>query len=222
MCPIDIEENYRRIRDSLPPEIDIVAAAKGRTPVEIRHVIAAGARIIGENYVQEAELHHSSLGEAGDQVEWHMIGHLQRNKVNKALPLFDMYQSVDSPRLARALEKRLEQPMPVLIEINIGGEDSKHGVPYDQAEELVEKAGLMPNLQVRGLMTMEPYCEDPEDARPYFRRMKDLFDRLRDQDLAGVEMETLSMGMTHSYEVAVEEGANMVRIGTAIFGPREG
>jgi hypothetical protein len=222
MCPVDIEANYRRIRESLPPEVDIVVAAKGRTPVEIRHVLAAGALIIGENYVQEAELHRSALGEAGHNAGWHMIGHLQRNKVNKALPLFSAYQSVDSPRLARALNKRLEQPTPVLVEVNIGGEQSKHGVPVDRAEDLVEKVAGMENLRLQGLMTMEPYCPDPGDARPYFRRMRELYDRLRDRDLPGAALETLSMGMSHSYEVAVEEGANMVRIGTAVFGPREG
>jgi pyridoxal phosphate enzyme (YggS family) len=176
--------------------------------------------MIGENYVQEAERHFTELGELARRVEWHLIGHLQRNKVNRALPLFDMLQSVDSLRLGRAISKRADEPVPLLVEINIAGEESKYGVDVEKALELVERLGELEKLRVRGLMTMEPYLEDPDEARPYFRRMRELFERAREIDAPNVSMDVLSMGMTNSYRVAVEEGANMVRVGTAIFGPR--
>ncbi|MCD6415590.1 MAG: YggS family pyridoxal phosphate-dependent enzyme [Planctomycetes bacterium] len=213
-------DNYRRIRESLPPEVSLVVAAKGRRLEELRDVVRAGARLLGENYVQEAERHYSELGDVARQVQWHLIGHLQRNKVSRALSLFDRFQSVDSARLARAISERAVKPVPVLIEINIAGESSKHGIPPEAAQELVALAGGLANLRVEGLMTMEPYMEDPEGARPYFRRMRRLFEEIKAADVENVEMKTLSMGMSNSYRVAIEEGANMVRVGTAIFGPR--
>jgi len=212
-------DNYRRIRESLPPEVSLVVAAKGRRLEELRDVVRAGARLLGENYVQEAERHYSELGDVARQVQWHLIGHLQRNKVSRALSLFDRFQSVDSARLARAISERAVKPVPVLIEINIAGESSKHGIPPEAAQELVALAGGLANLRVEGLMTMEPYMEDPEGARPYFRRMRRLFEEIK-AAVENVEMKTLSMGMSNSYRVAIEEGANMVRVGTAIFGPR--
>lgn len=221
MSPIDAGENYRKIRASLPPEVRIVAAAKTRTPHEVRDVIAAGASIIGENYVQEGELHRASLGDVGRAVEWHMIGHLQRNKINKALPIFDVFQGVDSMKLARAMAKRADGPLRVLVEVNVGGEDSKSGVAFEEAAGLLRGISGLGNLCVEGLMAMEPYCADPEDARPYFKRMRRLQQSLAEDPPPNVALDILCMGMTHSYRVAVEEGANMVRIGTAIFGPRE-
>jgi len=151
-----------------------------------------------------------------------MIGHLQRNKVNKALTLFDVIQTVDSVRLASAISGRASAPVRVYVEVNVGGEQSKSGVAFDEAADLVRAISEMDNLRLEGLMTMEPYFEDPELARPYFRRMRELFEELRGLGLPNVDMRVLSMGMTHSYRVAIEEGANMVRIGTAIFGPRTG
>ncbi|MFO8006277.1 MAG: YggS family pyridoxal phosphate-dependent enzyme [Candidatus Brocadiia bacterium] len=213
-------DNYRRIRESLPEEVALVVAAKGRSGRQLAEVVRAGARLIGENYVQEAERHFTELGELARRVEWHLIGHLQRNKVNRGLPLFDMLQSVDSLRLGRAISKRADEPVPLLVEINIAGEESKYGVDVGKALELVEHLGELEKLRVRGLMTMEPYLEDPDEARPYFRRMRELFERAHEIDAPNVSMDVLSMGMTNSYRVAVEEGANMVRVGTAIFGPR--
>lgn len=213
-------DNYRRIRDALPPEVQIVVAAKGRLGPEIAEVVRAGATLIGENYVQDAQRHYAELGELTGEVEWHLIGHLQRNKINQALPLFTMIQSLDSTRLARGLNKRADEPVPTLVEVNIAGEESKQGVPPAEVRELLEEAADLERVRVEGLMTMEPYSEDPEDARPYFRRMRELFEHLKQFDSPNVRMQTLSMGMTNSYEVAVEEGANMVRLGTAIFGPR--
>jgi len=220
MAPGKVAENYRRIRESLPEGVALVVAAKGRTADEVAEVIEAGARIIGHNYVQEAEAMRAALGPDAERVEWHLIGHLQRNKVRKALPLFDLIQSLDSLRLAQAVSRRLDRPMPVLIEVNIAGEATKSGVAPEGARELIEQVSALGNLRVEGLMTMEPYFEDPEDARPYLRRMHELFEELKEIEAPNVRIEVLSMGMTNSYRVAVEEGATMVRIGTAIFGPR--
>ncbi len=220
MARTDPAENFRRIRESLPAEVQLVVAAKGRRGRDLAEVVRAGADIVGENYVQEAERHFTELGELASSAQWHLIGHLQRNKVNRALPLFDALQSIDSLRLARAVSKRADDTVPVLVEINIAGEESKFGLPPEDAPGAVRQMAELEKLRIRGLMTMEPYMEDPEGARPYFRRMRELFEELGEIGAPNLRMEVLSMGMTNSYEVAVEEGANMVRVGTAIFGPR--
>lgn len=215
-----ITENYRRIRRELPDHVTIVAAAKTRSDGEIAEVIEAGAPVIGQNYVQEAHSVRRNMGRVAERAEWHMIGHLQRNKINKALPLFDAIQTVDTMRLARGINKRVEQPRRILVEVNIAGEQSKYGVPPEDAEDLLKGISELPRLRVEGLMTMEPYFDDPEKARPYLRRMKELYEGLRELSLPNVDLQVLSMGMSGSYRVAVEEGANMVRLGTALFGPR--
>jgi len=220
VAPGEIAASYRRIRAQVPERVRIVVAAKSRTPEEIAEAIEAGADAVGENYVQEAEAARAALGEAAARVEWHMIGHLQRNKVNRALPLFDVVQTVDSARLARTMSERAAQPMCVYVEVNIGAEEKKSGVTPERVEGLLTELSSLSNIRVEGLMTMEPFFEDPEKARPYFQRMNRLFESLRALELPNVSLDVLSMGMTNSYEVAVEEGANMVRIGTAIFGPR--
>lgn len=217
-----IGENYGRIRAGIPDEVALVVAAKTRTPEEITEVVAAGARIIGENYVQEAEAAASALGEAARQIEWHMIGRLQRNKVNKALRVFDVIETVDSARLARAIDSRAAGPARVYVEVNVAGEESKSGVAPGEVKPLLEEISGLPHLRVEGLMTMEPYFEEAERARPYFQRMKKVFDEARELDLPNVKLKVLSMGMSTAYRVAIEEGANMVRVGTAIFGPRAG
>jgi hypothetical protein len=217
-----IAENYRRIRGELPEHVELVVAAKGRTAGDIAQVIEAGARIIGENYVQDAEAAVAALGELARRAEWHMIGHLQTNKVKKALSIFDVLQSLDSARVAEVVDAKADPRARVYVEVNIGGEESKSGVPMHQVEQLLHELSGLKNLRVEGLMTIEPYCEDPARARTYFRRMKELFEELRTLRMPNVELKVLSMGMSHSYNVAVEEGANMVRIGTAIFGPRAG
>ncbi len=216
----DPARNYLDIRGELADDVTLVVAAKGRTPAEVAAVLDAGATVIGENYVQEAVALKGALGEGAARAEWHMIGHLQRNKVRQALPLFDVVQGVDSVRLAGALDRAAERPVRVLVEVNVGGEESKFGVAPEGAAGLVRGMSELPNLRVEGLMTMEPYCADPEDARPYFRRMRELFAELGDLAIPGVTMDVLSMGMTHSWRVAVQEASTMVRIGTAIFGPR--
>jgi len=220
MASVSPGNSYRQIRDSLPADVTVVVAAKGRTPQEVAEVIDAGAVAIGENYVQEAAQRRAQMGDEVGRAQWHLIGHLQRNKVKQVLPLFDVIQSVDSLRLARAIDSRATEPVSVLVEVNIAGEESKFGAPFDHVPELVRQIGDLPGLRVQGLMTMEPLLDDANDARPYFRRMRALFEDVAAMDVPNVEMRVLSMGMTNSYRVAVEEGANMVRIGTAIFGPR--
>lgn len=217
-----IADNFRRIRDQLPEEVALVVAAKARTLDEVTDVIKAGACIIGHNYVQEAETALRELGDVAGRVEWHMIGPLQRNKINRALPLFRVVQTVDRMSLARALNDRTPEPLRVYLEVNVGAENSKSGARLEDLPTFLQDVALLGNLRVEGLMTMEPYSEDPEKARPYFAQMKKLFDELREQSLPNVDLKVLSMGMSHSWRVAVDEGSTMVRIGTAIFGPRAG
>ncbi len=215
-----IRENVQKILAELPPGVLLVAAAKGRTPQEIVEALDAGVQIIGENYVQEAEKAFSVIGR---RAQWHMIGHLQRNKAKKAVELFDMIETLDSVQLAQELEKhcaRTDKVMPVLIEINSGREPQKSGVFPEDAEALIRAVAQFPHLKVLGLMTMGPRFGDPEEARPYFRETKKLFDHLRALNIPNVEMKYLSMGMSNTYKIALEEGANIVRIGTKIFGER--
>ncbi len=215
-----IAENVQAILAALPAGVELVAAAKTRTPAEILEAIEAGVRIIGENYVQEA---WDAFQAVGHRARWHFIGHLQTNKVKKAVEVFDLVETVDSTGLAREIDKRcaaIGRTMPVLIEVNSGRESQKSGVLPEDVEKLVRDISLFANVKVAGLMTMGPFEGDPEDSRPYFRETRKVWDALRVLSIPGVEMRYLSMGMTNSYRVAIEEGANLVRIGTAIFGPR--
>ena len=216
-----IKKNVQRILAELPEGVQLVAAAKTRTPEEICQAVEAGLEIIGENYVQEAE---QAFQVIGNRVQWHMIGHLQRNKVKKAIRIFDLIETVDSMRLAQEIDKscrKIGKTMPVLIEINSGEETQKAGVMPGDAAVLIKEMSALENISVVGLMTMGPFTGDPEDARPYFVRTKEIFEDLKQMELPRVEMKHLSMGMSNSYRVALEEGANMVRIGTNIFGQRE-
>ena len=215
-----IKENIRRLLAELPPGVELVAAAKNRTPDEVLQAVEAGIKVIGENYVQEAE---EASAAVGAKAAWHMIGHLQKNKVKKAVGLFDMIETVDSVELAREIDKRCAQigkVMPVLVEVNSGREEQKAGVPPENAEALIREISHLPNIKVMGLMTMGPRSGNPEDSRPYFVITRRLFDRIKALEIPNVEMKYLSMGMTNSYRVALEEGANLVRIGTRIFGER--
>jgi pyridoxal phosphate enzyme (YggS family) len=216
-----IEENVKKILQELPPGVELMAAAKTRTPEEIMQAAQAGVKIVGENYVQEAL---AAFEVVGSRVKWHFIGHLQRNKVKKAVGIFDMIETVDSAELAEEIDKRCrprERIMPILIEINSGREKQKFGIVPEDADDFIKKISELSNIKIEGLMTMGPMFGNPEDARPYFIETKKLFDRIRTLNLPGVEMKYLSMGMTNSYQVAIEEGANIVRIGTKIFGPRD-
>lgn len=215
-----IRENVRAVLAELPAGVELEAAAKSRRPEEILEAIEAGVRIIGENYVQEAQ---AAFAVIGRRVRWHFIGHLQRNKVKKAVEIFDLIETVDSLELGRDIDRRARAAgkiMPVLIEVNSGREPQKFGVLPEKAAGLVRELSRLENIRVEGLMTMGPETGDPEEARPYFRTTKELFDELKEMRLPGVAMSRLSMGMSHSYRVAIEEGANLVRLGTRLFGPR--
>lgn len=216
----NIEARYRNIRKSIPDYVTLVAAAKGRTVAEVREAIDAGIEVIGENYAQEAE---KAINALGDQAKWHMLGHLQRNKVKKAVQLFDMIETVDSWRLAELIDRRcaaIGKTMPVLVEINSGREASKTGVLPEEVNGLVRQLASLRHIHVQGLMTMGPRFGNPEDARPFFRETKKAFDCIAAAEIPNIEMRYLSMGMSNSYKVAIEEGSNMIRIGTELFGPR--
>ncbi len=216
-----IKENVKEILAELPEGVHLVGAAKTRTPEEIKEAVEAGLEIIGENYAQEAE---RAFQVVGNRAKWHMIGHLQRNKARKAVKVFDMIETVDSTKLAKEIDKccgKIDKIMPVLIEINSGEETQKAGVLPDDAIALIQEMSALKHIKIMGLMTMGPFTGDPEDARPYFVKTREIFEKLKEKNLPNVEMKYLSMGMSNSYRVALEEGANMVRIGTKIFGERE-
>ncbi|MCK4436633.1 YggS family pyridoxal phosphate-dependent enzyme [bacterium] len=216
-----IKENVQRILNELSEGVELVGAAKTRTADEILEAINAGVKIIGENYVQEAEKVFEVIGR---KARWHFIGHLQKNKVKKAVAIFDMIETVDSLEMAREIDKRCSQAskiMYVLIEINSGREKQKFGALPEDAIKLIEEVSNLHNIKVMGLMTMGPRFGDPEDSRPYFVETRKIFERIKSLDIQNVEMRYLSMGMSNSCKVAIEEGANMVRIGTLIFGGRK-
>ena len=215
-----IKQNVRQIISELPTGVDLVAAAKTRQPEEILEAVEAGVKIVGENYVQEAERTYEAIG---NRAKWHFIGHLQKNKVKKAVKIFDMIETVDAVGLAREIDKRcapIGKVMPILIEINSGREKQKAGVFPEEAEQLIREISSYQNIRVMGLMTMGPFAGNPEDSRPYFVETKKIFERINQLGLPNVNMRYLSMGMTNSYKIAIEEGANMVRIGSKIFGER--
>ncbi len=216
-----IKQNVSLILNELPNGVELVAAAKTRKPEEVLEAVESGIRIIGENYVQEAERVYEVVG---NRAKWHFIGYLQRNKVKKAVRIFDMIETVDSVEIAKEIDKRCAQIgkiMPVLIEINSGREKQKSGVLPENAEQLVKEISALPNIRVTGLMTMGPRFGNPEESRPYFVETKKLWGRIKKLNLPNVEMKYLSMGMTNSYKIALEESANIVRIGNKIFGERE-
>ena len=215
-----IKQNVRRILAELPEGVELVAAAKTRSPAEVLEAVEAGVEIIGENYVQEAEDAHNVIG---GRVKWHLIGHLQRNKVKKAVRFFDMIESVDSVRIAAEIDRhcaRIGKLMPVLVEINSGHESQKSGVSPEDAEALIRHIAIYKNIRVEGLMTMGPRFGNAEDSRPYFIKTMKLFRQIKGLNIPGVQVKYLSMGMTNSYRVAIEEGANIIRLGSSIFGVR--
>ncbi len=221
MSTNEIEERIAKFLAMLPPEVTLVAAAKTRTPEEVAAAVRAGVKVLGYNYVQEAERMYEAIGA---EAQWHMIGHLQRNKVKPAVKLFDMIETLDSVRLAEEVDRRcaeIGKMMPVLIEINSGREDNKAGVMPEMVDELLPQLNAFKNLRVRGLMTMGPILEHPEDYRPYFKTTRLAFERIQKLSLPNVEMRYLSMGMSASYHIAIEVGANMIRIGTKLFGERQ-
>jgi len=205
--------------------VALMAVSKTHSVELIREAYAAGVRLFGENRVQEFAEKAASLSDLRN-ADWHMIGHLQKNKAAKAVELFGAVDSVDSVKLAQKLDaaaQSLGKTIPVLIEINVGGEEAKSGVAAGSREldELLSAAGRFGSLQFRGLMTVPPYFDDPESARPYFRKLRELRDEIAARQLPSVGTDVLSMGMSHDFEVAIEEGSTCVRVGTAIFGERK-
>jgi pyridoxal phosphate enzyme (YggS family) len=217
-----IEKNVAELLAELPAGVDVVAAAKTRTPEQVLEAIQAGIRIIGENYVKEAKEAYELVG---NRAKWHFIGTLRKHDVRKtALEIFDMIETIDSLEIAREIDRKCAQIgriLPVLIEVNSGREPQKSGVLPEDVERLVTEISSLKNIKVMGLMTMGPLSQDPEAFRPYFAETKGIFERLKALSLPNVEMKYLSMGMTDSYRVALEEGANIIRIGTRIFGARD-
>jgi pyridoxal phosphate enzyme (YggS family) len=228
-----IKENLERIREEIEKacaragrksdEVKILAATKTRTPEEILEAYEAGVRLFGENRVQEAREKIPLLKEKMEGAQWHMIGHLQTNKVKYAVNLFDWIETLDRKALADELVKRAEkvgrERIPVLVEVKLSPEESKHGCPPEELEELLSYALQLPRLEVKGFMTVPPYYEEVELVRPFFMRLREIRDRMEER--FGREFPELSMGMSHDFTVAVEEGATIVRIGTALFGPRK-
>jgi len=224
---MSIEANLKRLRERIeraaeragrnPEEIELVVVTKTVVGDRIKRAIECGVGSIGENRVHEALAKQAEIGRS---VKWHMVGHLQSRKVREAVKLFDMVQSVESLSTARALQKRCSEIgsiMPVLIEVNTSGEEQKYGVSPDDAESLIQEVAGMSNVRIHGLMTMAAFVPDPEEARPSFRRLRELGERLRERDIEGARFDVLSMGMTNDFEVAIEEGSTMLRIGTAVF-----
>ncbi len=229
-----VAENILRIRERIataarragrtPEQISLMAVSKTFAPGLIREAYNAGQRLFGESRVQEFVTKVEKLRDLRD-AEWHMIGHLQSNKAAKAAQLFVAVDSADSVRLARRLNESARQQgkkLAVLIEINVGGEAEKSGVApeSEELEEILQAAPQLDSLEIRGLMTVPPFTENPEEARPYFRRLRELQMKIAGRNLPAVGMKTLSMGMSHDFEVAIEEGSTCVRVGTAIFGGR--
>ena len=228
----DIAQNIRRIQERIaeaaeacgraPGEIALLAISKTFPSEAILQAAEAGLHQFGENRVQEAEakiLHFRELL----KLEWHLVGHLQSNKARSAVDLFSMIHSVDRLSLAEALSQEANKQgkiLPVLIQVNISGEESKSGINPQETLQLLERIAGLQHLSVQGLMTMPPWFEDPENARPYFNALRKLREELANKKIHGVSLQELSMGMSGDFEVAIEEGATLVRVGTAIFGPR--
>jgi pyridoxal phosphate enzyme (YggS family) len=201
-----------------PEEIKLVAVTKTATIEQIKEAISAGVKIIGENKVQEAKEKYQILSA---DIDWHLVGHLQTNKVKYAIEIFDLIHSVDSIKLAKEIDKRSLQfgmITNVLVEVNVSGEETKYGIKAEEVEPFLKEISEFSRIKVRGLMTIAPIAEDKEEVRPYFRKLRKLFEKIKIENMKNIRMDYLSMGMTEDFEVAIEEGANMVRIGRGIFG----
>lgn len=213
----------------IPSDIKVVAITKKVEPERIRQAILCGIDIFGENYIQEAKEKISNLKSQTSNIKWHFTGNLQKNKVKYAVDMFDMIETVDNIGLAREIDKRLMNKkhvmnlvsgMDILIQVNIGAEKAKSGCSEKNVLELVKEAAFLKNISLKGLMTIPPYFEDPEDARPYFKRLFEISKDIEKEGIENISMKELSMGMSNDFEPAIEQGATLVRIGTAIFGRR--
>ncbi len=203
-----------------PEEIKLIAVTKSQPIDKIIESVDLGLRVFGENKVQEAKQKIEKLNEFNFNIEWHMIGHLQSNKVKEAVRLFEIIHSVDSDKLAILIDKeasKIKKIQRALIQVKLSEEETKYGINEDAVEEILELSKKLKYLQIEGLMTIPPYFVNPEDTRPYFRKLRQIKEELSQK---GYPLQELSMGMSNDFEVAVEEGSTMVRIGTAIFGPR--
>ena len=219
----DIEQNVhevqRRVAKAVekagrsPADLTVIGVTKTADPLLIQQAFQAGIRHFGESRIQEAKDKIAQLSMLQPRPTWHMVGHLQTNKAKTAVGLFDIIHSVDSVRLAEAISEHAQQAIPILIQVNVSCEASKYGFAPNEVRSTIEQASHLPHLEIMGLMTIAPYTDNPEDIRPIFRQLRVLRDSLG--------LEHLSMGMTDDFEVAIEEGATMVRIGRAIFGERE-
>lgn len=216
-------EAAKQRRTTVPKDaaVTLVAVTKNHDVAAMREAIAAGATNVGENRVQEAK---GKFAEIGSCVTWHLIGHLQTNKVRQAVKFSDLIHSVDSLHLAEVISSeaaRIDKVQDILVQVNLAKEDSKSGVYREELPEVLWAVTKLPHLRLRGLMCMAPNYEDVEKCRPLFREMYKIYQEVKEMGLPASNIDMLSMGMTHDYEIAVEEGANVVRVGTAIFGPRQ-
>lgn len=231
LTPEEIAGNLQKVHENVeaacrrahrnPSEVTVCAVSKLKSVQDIQAAMAAGQHLFGENYVQEIREKYEELG---DSCEWHMIGHLQRNKVKYIVDKVRMIHSVDTMELAQQIEKEAGKHgivMDVLLEVNVAREESKWGFSMEEVPATAREIGLLPHIRVRGLMTSAPYTEDAETNRVYFRELHELFEELGRSGLEGIQADTLSMGMTGDYVVAVEEGSTMIRVGTGIFGKRD-
>ena len=227
MIKQNLDEVLKNIRSACnrsgrdPEEVTLIAVSKTKPVSMIQEVYDAGIHVFGENKPQELK---EKVPQLPDDACWHMIGHLQRNKIKYIIDKACMIHSVDSLRLADAIDEEAAKHgivMPVLVEVNIAGEESKFGITPDEAEDFIRKISLLPHIHVEGLMTIAPFTDNAEENRIYFRRLRKLYVDIKSKNIDNVDMRHLSMGMTGDYEIAVEEGATMVRIGTGIFGARD-
>lgn len=220
MSAENLKKAVKEILKTIPPQVLLVAAAKTRSLEEVQVALESGVTHFGYNYLQESLPIIQTIGKGA---EWHFIGHLQRNKSKVVVQNFDMVETVDSLRLAQTLDRHcanLGKKMPILIEINSGKESNKTGILPQDVDAFIQQINMLEHLHIEGLMTMGPRFGNPEESRPYFKATREAFERLAKKNIPNVEMRYLSMGMSNSYQIAIEEGANIVRIGTKLFGKR--
>lgn len=225
---MSVSENLRLIHQRIdaaclrakrsPAEVRLMGVVKEQNPASIREAYSTGLRLFGENRTQEADVHQVELADL--DIEWHFIGKLQKNKINKVLRSFSLIQTVDGVKNIEHIQKRISEPVAVFLEVNVGDEKNKSGFTIEGLRKAIPYISTMNRVVIKGLMAIPPFSEDPEESRPFFRCLKSLADEINEKRLPSVRIEHLSMGMSHDFEVAVEEGATMVRIGTALFGRR--
>ncbi|MCK4763745.1 MAG: YggS family pyridoxal phosphate-dependent enzyme [Candidatus Aminicenantes bacterium] len=223
-----IKENYEKIMVNIeraclrekrdPSEVQLLGVAKGQPAERIKEAYECGLRLVGENKTQESEIHQAELSSL--EIDWHFIGKLQKNKINRILRSFDFIESVDGVKSLEHIHKRVSEEIEVFIEINIGEEKNKSGFTEDGLKKALNYVSQLNRVKITGLMALPPYFDDPEDVRPFFRQVRELKDEINAMDLPNFDIRHLSMGMSDDYDVAVEEGATIVRIGTALFGRR--